>query len=48
MVVDWIYPLTSANRVTKSGPDASRKVVVQFGTKMILNYLLMGYLLTKF
>ena len=48
MVVDWIYPLTSTNRVTKSGPDTSSKVVVQFWTKLILNYLVSGYLLTKF
>ena len=47
MVVDWIYALTSTNRVTKFGPDTSSKVAVQFGTKMILNHLLMGYLLTK-
>ena len=29
-MVDWSWPLTSTNRVTKSGPDTSRKVVVQF------------------
>ena len=40
--------MTSTNRVTKSGPDTSRKVAVQFWTKLILNHLVLGYLLTKF
>ena len=48
MLVAYKWPLTSTNRIAKSGPDTSVKVMVQFGTKLILYYLLVGYLLTKF